>query len=86
MARHERALAQRFSDAGYAVLLNGWPDLLVERDGRIVAYEVKGPGDTLRPNQERMHAALRRAGIVVETIDENAAPWLRKKEHSGVRG
>lgn len=76
MGQIERNIAARLTDAGYTVHVNGWPDLLVERDGKLVAYEVKAPGDTLRPHQERVHEALRAAGITVEVIDDQANLWL----------
>lgn len=75
----DRAVAARFHKAGYEVLSSGWPGLLVVKDGRIVAYEVKGPGDDLRPNQRRLHEVLSQAGITVEVIDEEANLFLKKK-------
>lgn len=40
----------------------GFPDLIAVRE-RIVAIEVKGSGDTLRPEQETWISALRLAGV-----------------------
>src|SRR5690606_644046 len=40
----------------------GFPDLILVRD-RLVAVEVKGDGDQLRPDQKRWLAALRISGV-----------------------
>lgn len=39
----------------------GWPDIILLRK-RIVALEIKGDGDTLRPEQEAWLEAFRTAG------------------------
>jgi hypothetical protein len=78
MSEHEHRLAHRLRAAGYEVLVNGWPDLLVQKDGKTFAYEVKAKGDNVRPHQKAMHDALRAAGIEVEIVDEHANLWLGK--------
>ena len=40
----------------------GFPDLIMVRE-RLIAVEVKGDGDTLRPDQKRWQAALRMANV-----------------------
>ncbi len=40
----------------------GWPDLFLVRE-RAVAIEVKGDGDTMKPEQEEWRDRLQRAGI-----------------------
>jgi hypothetical protein len=47
----------------------GAPDLLVVRGGQALFIEVKAPGRKLSPAQVDCHEALRRAGAVVETVD-----------------
>jgi len=47
----------------------GVPDRIVVLRGRVVFVELKAPGEKLRPEQERRHADLRRAGADVITID-----------------
>ena len=63
---------------GYEVLRSGWPDMLLwrESDQKAVFVEVKKkpyrvgaeePGvTTLRPNQARMHAVLKKLGLDVQ--------------------
>ena len=65
---------ERLRQAGRKVQPSGWPDFLCERklpDGstEFVFVEVKVKGDTVKPNQEAMHEALRRAGLKVRVID-----------------
>lgn len=43
----------------------GFPDLFLVRGDRAVAIEVKGSGDTLKPEQEAWGLALMAAGIDV---------------------
>jgi hypothetical protein len=50
------------------VMMSGWPDLLVERNGEIFALEVKGPGDRLSYNQKKIHDLLRKAGLRVGVV------------------
>jgi hypothetical protein len=40
----------------------GFPDLLLFRD-RVIAIEVKGTGDRLRPEQEQWRDRIQRAGV-----------------------
>jgi hypothetical protein len=40
----------------------GWPDLMLARD-RVIAVEIKGDGDSLRPEQSEWLTAFRLAGI-----------------------
>jgi hypothetical protein len=47
----------------------GAPDLLIVRAGQALFMELKAPGRKLSPAQIECHAALRRAGALVETID-----------------
>lgn len=51
-------------ERGYLPIASGWPDFLVVEDkDTIFVVEVKGPGDSLRPNQTVVLDALARAGI-----------------------
>ena len=47
------AIAEIFAQAPYD-LRAGWPDLTLWRRDTVAFREVKGPGDTLRPTQERL--------------------------------
>ena len=42
---------------------SGFPDLFLHRQGRCRLWEVKGPGDSLRPEQERWLKRLNRSGV-----------------------
>jgi HD superfamily phosphodiesterase len=42
---------------------SGFPDLFLHRRGQCRLWEVKGPGDTLRPEQERWLAVFNQAGL-----------------------
>lgn len=46
-----------------AAFRSGFPDLFLHREGRCMVWEVKGPGDALRPEQERWIALFNRAGL-----------------------
>lgn len=52
----------------------GWPDLLMVGHGRIVAIEVKGTGDKLKPEQQEWLNALRDAGVVTAVV--TPADWV----------
>ena len=41
----------------------GFPDLLMVKGDQIVAAEIKGDGDRLRPEQEEWLVALQKAGV-----------------------
>lgn len=43
----------------------GWPDRVAIVDGRVLFVEVKRVGGKVSPEQEVMHARLRKAGAVV---------------------
>lgn len=62
---------------------SGWPDFLLEERGRTYGVEVKGPGDSLRPQQRATFAALERAGVPVYVwsphVDDRLVPWSRWK-------
>lgn len=63
----EQAAITRFKKAGYSVFRNGWPDLLLMKDGKARFIELKGPSDKLSTKQIEMHKQLKTAGILVET-------------------
>lgn len=50
----------------------GFPDLILVRD-RLIAAEIKGDGDRLRPDQEEWISALKNAGV--ETYVWKPADW-----------
>ena len=58
----------------------GSPDLLIIRAGQPLFIELKAPGRKLSPAQVECHAALRRAGAQIETVDniDAALAFLRR--------
>ena len=48
----------------------GAPDLLIVSAGRPLFLELKAPGRKLSAAQAKCHAALKRAGAIVETVDD----------------
>lgn len=55
----------------------GWPDIFAVRAHRAIAIEVKGHGDSLKPEQEQWLDALRQAGIETHV-------WTPSSLRSGV--
>lgn len=53
---------------------SGFPDLFLCRGGRCMLWEVKGPGDALRPEQERWLGIFNRAGLDARVV------WIRYGE------
>jgi hypothetical protein len=47
---------------------SGFPDLFLHRAGACMLWEVKGPGDVLRPEQERWLAIFNRAGLEARVV------------------
>lgn len=65
----ERDTQAQLHRLGYEVLLSGWPDLLVAKNGELhCVVELKAHGDSLRQNQGRVLELLSRAGIRVHPI------------------
>ena len=58
----------------------GSPDLLIIRAGQPLFLELKALGRKLSPAQVECHAALRRAGAQIETVDniDAALAFLRR--------
>lgn len=61
----ERQFLQKAVGKSARVLRNGWPDFLVQRDGKTIAVEVKRGADDLSDTQIRMFDALGLVGIPV---------------------
>ncbi|MCA2958906.1 MAG: VRR-NUC domain-containing protein [Silvanigrellales bacterium] len=66
---------------------SGFPDLMVLRGNSVEFWEVKGPGDELRPHQKSWLAAFRAAGLhvgvlVVDFEAKNTTTSLLAKEPS----
>ncbi|BDU78100.1 VRR-NUC domain-containing protein [Mesoterricola sediminis] len=47
---------------------SGFPDLFLCREGQCMLWEVKGPGDTLRPEQERWLGIFAAAGVDARVV------------------
>lgn len=62
------------------VLSSGWPDFAVFSGDRLVAcVEVKSRRDRARPDQERIHQALRFAGVDVRVVrPEDVVPLVHE--------
>lgn len=58
---------------GCLVLSTGWPDLFVQRDGKTVLVEVKGPSDFLHAHQRTMHEFLRHEKLPVVVANTDRA-------------
>jgi hypothetical protein len=60
---------------------SGWPDFLIEHEGKTIAVEVKNGTDKVRPRQRRMFEALERAGIRVYVwhprFPDKLRPWRK---------
>lgn len=52
---------------GFRVYNQGWPDCLIEKDGKYVSVEIK-EGSTLKEHQTLMYQALEKAGLKVIVI------------------
>ena len=76
MTPFEAVIASKLIEQGYDVLTSGWPDFCaVKKVGdttEVRFIEVKGRGDALRPNQQKLHKILRILGMEVEVIQEDA--------------
>jgi hypothetical protein len=60
----ESLFIERALSAGWKVLHKGWPDFLIEKDGRIGVVEVKGKrSEKLKSEQRIVLALLAKAGI-----------------------
>lgn len=71
----QRAITAEATKQGYYVVKiiqcnkNGFPDLLLFKDGGVIAIEVKAPGKKARPLQIYRHKELTQYGIKVHVID-----------------
>lgn len=76
MTPFETVVAAKLIEQGYDVLTSGWPDFCAVKvtnssvEARFI--EVKGQGDKLRRNQQKLHKILQMLGIEVEVIQEDA--------------
>lgn len=70
----ERKIIKKYQNKGYEVLTKGWPDLLLHKDGKVLAIEVKRKQNKktkkmgLSDHQKRNHEILKIAGIKVRVI------------------
>jgi Holliday junction resolvase len=62
-SQFEQFMIQRVESMGWDVLNKGWPDLLLHKNGKFLAVEVKSKSDKLKPHQEVMLLALCKAGV-----------------------
>lgn len=58
--------------------VNGWPDIIAIKEGRVIWIEMKAPGKPLEPLQQYVHEQIRNAGGTVYKID-NFEDYLRLK-------
>lgn len=60
---HEQQFAEWARSEGWHVTKQGWPDFICRRGGEVMAVEVKGGNDGLRPDQVATIHDLQRAGL-----------------------
>ena len=68
-------------DLGFRVYRQGWPDCLIERNGKYVAVEVKDRSG-LTERQSLMHQALERAGLRVLVVTPETMDLLGAHENT----
>lgn len=68
-------------DLGFRVYRQGWPDCLIEKDGKYVAVEVK-EGSGLTERQSLMHQVLERAGLRVLMVTPETMHLLGARENT----
>lgn len=72
----QRKIIKRYEQDGYIVVkislcnLNGFPDLMLLKDGKVIFVEVKRLGQKPRPLQEYRIQELRKAGFQVFVLTE----------------
>jgi hypothetical protein len=70
--RVEKQVAANYAEQGWTVLCKGWPDLFMFRvsEGKLQIRfrEVKGTGDSLRPEQVTILDALHKFGLDAATF------------------
>ncbi len=72
----QRKIIKRFQEQGYMVVkiiqctANGFPDLMLLKDGKARFIEVKRPGEQPRPLQVYRIQQLRQLGFQVEVLDK----------------
>lgn len=75
----EAQFLQRARSKTAKVFRGGWPDFMIERQGRWVGVEVKRASDLISMQQARMFAALESAGVPVFVWNpqnpEALTPW-----------
>ena len=64
----EVVVYEALEKADYQVLRHGWPDFLAIGDHGIFGIEVKSESDAVSKRQEKMHTALRQAGIPIVVV------------------
>jgi hypothetical protein len=72
MNDNEKIVANHLRSLGYRVTNRGWPDFFCERNGELMAVEVKAGSDQLRDDQRTIHALLRKAGVRVCVVRAEA--------------
>jgi DNA-directed RNA polymerase subunit RPC12/RpoP len=66
-AKFHKEFPKLAKELGFRVYKQGFPDFLIERNGRYVAVEIK-ERSMLEPRQRLMHEALKSAGLKVITV------------------
>ncbi len=64
--RSELTVFGKLEQMGFTVLRRGWPDCVAVRDGEVRFIEVKGPHDSMRPEQIEMSKAFELVGLKYE--------------------
>lgn len=64
MTLFERRVEDFYKEEGWLSLRSGWPDFLFYKEnGPVFCVEAKQGKDQVRPNQEKVHTLLARAGL-----------------------
>lgn len=85
MKKNEDKIRNKYQRMGYKVYQNGWPDFLVEKDGKFFCVEVKHSGyggsgaEQLSESQFEMQDALHRAGLPT-TIEYTGYTYVKETD------
>ena len=64
-SRHEALFKSKCAEKGWVAHRPSWPDFIVETENRLVAVEVKGPGDSVSKTQAATFSLLESMGVPV---------------------
>jgi len=77
MNNNEKQIFEKYEKLGYDVIKDGFPDLIILKDGKLEFVEVKFKDDVLNPNQVRAFSLLEKHKIVHRL---ERVPYIRKSQ------